>query len=76
MRLVAPSKVFWKLEAEQATQPLLLSASSPLHLRPDLATALGVRERPGIADWAACTRAVRDRYEQARLGSPWAQPGP
>ena len=36
----------------------------------NLANALGVRDRPDLADWVACTRTVRDNYEQARLDEP------
>ena len=69
MRLVAPCKLFWKLESEGTEQQLLLKASPWLSLDgANLANALGVRDRPDLADWAACTRIVRDNYEQARLG--------
>ena len=66
VRLVAPCKLFWKLESEGTEQQLLLKASPWLPF--NLANALGVRDRPELADWAACTRIVRDNYEQARLG--------
>ena len=68
VRLVAPCKLFWKLESEGTEQQLLLKASPWLRLCLNLANALGVRDRPELADWAACTRIVRDNYEQARLG--------
>jgi len=71
VRLVAPCKLFWKLESEGSEQLLLLKASPWLRLHcVNLANALGVRDRPDLADWVACTRTVRDNYEQARLDEP------
>ena len=68
VKLIAPCKLFWRLDDQAQEQQWLCKAHLYLAGLRHVCEALGVREEPSMNDWAECTRDVYESHQQDEDG--------